>query len=234
MFRYDTEVLRRFPTIRAGVVVVEGIDNTRPVAALTDAFVTEQQRVRAELAALGSLADVPSIAAWRRTFSAFGVAPTKYRNAAEALLRRLQKQGDLPSLSPLVDIGNLVSIRHRIPVAVIDLDRVQGGVTVTIATGEEHFDDLGGTEGDHPQAGEVVFVDDAGEVAARRWCWRQSHASAVQPATTRSLIVAEAHHDDAEGATTAALDSFGALFADYAPTASLRTALAGPNAPVVD
>ena len=39
------------------------------------------------------------------------------RSAAEALLRRLTKQGSIPSINTLVDIGNLVSIRYALPVA---------------------------------------------------------------------------------------------------------------------
>ena len=65
-----------------------------------------------------TLASVPSIAAWRRAFSQFGAKPTQHRNAAEALLRRLDKQGEIPSISTLVDIGNLISIRYAIPVAI--------------------------------------------------------------------------------------------------------------------
>ena len=42
----------------------------------------------------------------------FGVDPTQYRSAAEALLRRLSKSGEIPSINALVDLGNLVSIRY--------------------------------------------------------------------------------------------------------------------------
>jgi DNA/RNA-binding domain of Phe-tRNA-synthetase-like protein len=231
MFRYADELLGRFPTIRAGVVVVSGIANDASDAGLRAAFEAEQRAVAADLASIGSLADLSSLAAWRRVFSAFGVSPTKYRNAAEALLRRLQKKGDIPSVSTLVDVGNLVSIRHAIPVAVIDADRVAAPVTVRTATGDEVFDDLGGTEGAHPEAGEVVFVDADGVVAARRWCWRQSHASAVGPATTRALIVAEAHHDAAADAVAAAVESFRALFEAHLPAAAVTTARLGPDDP---
>jgi DNA/RNA-binding domain of Phe-tRNA-synthetase-like protein len=152
------------------------------------------------------------------------VSPTKYRNAAEALLRRLDKKGDVPSVSVLVDLGNLVSIRHRLPVAVIDADRVAGGaVTVRRSRGTERFDDLGGTEATHPEVGEVVFVDAAEEVVARRWCWRQSSRSAAGPSTTRLIIAVEAHHDEGETDVAAALASFEDLFARHLPAAQART-----------
>jgi DNA/RNA-binding domain of Phe-tRNA-synthetase-like protein len=45
-------------------------------------------------------------------FTRFGAKPTQYRCAAEALLRRLAKHGDISPINTLVDIGNLVSIRY--------------------------------------------------------------------------------------------------------------------------
>jgi DNA/RNA-binding domain of Phe-tRNA-synthetase-like protein len=46
----------------------------------------------------------------------------------------------------------------------------------------------------------VSFVDAAGRAHARRWTNRQSGWSAVRPATSRVLIVAEALHADARPA----------------------------------
>ena len=101
-----------------------GVSNGPSAPALVAAFEAEQA---AALARLGDtpLSEVPSLAAWRRAFRAFGTDPTGYRSAAEALLRRLTKQGSIPSINTLVDIGNLVSIRYALPVAMFDrrLDR---------------------------------------------------------------------------------------------------------------
>ena len=43
----------------------------------------------------------------------------------------------------------------------------------------------------------MTFADDAGRSHARRWTNRQSALSAIQPSTSRVLIVAEALHDGA-------------------------------------
>ena len=50
---------------------------------------------------------------------------------ALALLRRLTKKGDIPSINAVVDICNLVSIRYALPVAAFDLAAITGGVTVS-------------------------------------------------------------------------------------------------------
>ena len=98
------------------------------------------------------LSELPTLAAWRRAFRAFGVDPTAYRSAAEALLRRLTKQGSIPSINALVDAGNLVAIRYGLPVAMFDQRSVTGATTVRFAAGTESFMDLG--SGDRETAAE--------------------------------------------------------------------------------
>jgi DNA/RNA-binding domain of Phe-tRNA-synthetase-like protein/ribosomal protein S18 acetylase RimI-like enzyme len=216
MFGYDQAVVEQYPTIRAGVVHATGLANGPSSPDLLRAYEAEQ---RAALERLNGTAmgEIPSIAAWRRAFTRFGAKPTQYRNAAEALLRRLGKDGDIPSVSTLVDIGNLVSIRYALPVAVFDRDRVAGSITVRFASGAERFTDLGSSEAVTPEPGEVVFVDEAGAVCARRWCWRQSAASATGPATVDALYVVEGHHDAAAQDVEAASKDLRALLAAHQP-----------------
>jgi len=194
-FTYDQAVLEAFPAIRAAVVSIHGIERGEAVGLLgeyRDAQLETLNRLTAT-----PIAQVPSVGAWRRAFTQFGVKPTQYRSAVEALLRRLSKTGDVPSINPLVDIGNLVSIRHALPVAVFDLDMVSPPITVRFATGEEVFRGIGTETADHPTPGEVVFVDSAGSVCARRWCWRQSADSAAGKSSTAALFVTEGHHESA-------------------------------------
>ena len=233
LFRYDPALLARFPAIRGGVIAARHLRNGPIPPALAAAFATEQ---RAALARLGDtpLSDVPSLAAWRRAFSAFGVKPTQYRSAAEALLRRLTKHGDIPSLNLLVDLGNLVSIRYALPVAIFDRRTTTGTVTVRFANGDERFTDLGTDEIAHPDPGEVIFVDEAGLVSARRWCWRQSEQSAAREDTTEALITVEGHHASAEADVRAALTDLQTLLGEYMPGAALHAALLSPAAPALD
>lgn len=219
LFRYDAAIVERFPAIVGGIVHARGVRNSSTPPALAEAFRLEQSRT---LDRIGStpLAELPSLTAWRRAFSAFGVEPTRYRSAAESLLRRLTKQGEIPSLSLLVDLGNLVSIRYGLPVAVCDQRDVSGGTTVRFADGSERFTDLG-TEGTiSPDPGEVIFVDDAGLVSARRWCWRQSAQSAAKEDTEEILITVEGLHEGAGADVEAAVADLVWLLAGHAPAPS--------------
>ena len=213
LFHYDQAVLADYPAIQAGVLFATGLCNGPTPPALHTRYVAEQAAVNSRLPA--SLSDMPALAAWRGAFRRFGVNPTQYRCAAEALLRRLAKAGDIPSINTLVDLGNLVSIRYALPVAVFDWRAVTGTITVQRATGNERFTELGSQAAVHPEPGEVVFSDATGMVLARRWCWRQSAESAAQPDTTTALIVIEAHHTDGPTDVANALAELRALLADY-------------------
>jgi len=231
LFQYDPAVLDRFPGIVGGVIWVRDVRNGATPPALREAYVAEQ---RAVLERLGDtpLSELPSLSAWRRVFTGFGVKPTQYRSAAEALLRRLTKQGDIPSLNTLVDLGNLVSIRTALPVAVFDLTATSGAITVALARGDERFTPLGETEAEHPDPGEVIFVDEAGLVSARRWCWRQSEQSAARDTTRDALITVEGHHERAAADVRAALDDLQALLRAYQPQAAWDAALLNRDAPI--
>jgi DNA/RNA-binding domain of Phe-tRNA-synthetase-like protein len=231
-FRYDDELLAVFPTTRGGVIHAVGLDNTATSAELTDRFRSEQAQVKNDVGDT-PLSDLPSISAWRSAFSRFGVKPTQYRSAAEALLRRLTKQGDIPSINRLVDMANLVSIRHRLPVAVFDQAAVTGVTTVRFADGTERFTDLGSDAVAHPEPGEVIFVDEAGLVSARRWCWRQSDQSAARPSTVEALITVEGHHDEAEEEVAEALEDLLALLATYQPGSRSTFDLLSPGHPEI-
>ena len=215
LFQYDPEIINRYPSIVGGVIYARDMTNGPTPPQLQAAFQEEQQAV---LRRIGDtpLSQLPSLAAWRGAFRAFGVEPTQYRSAAESLLRRLTKKGDIPSINTLVDLCNLVSIRYALPAAVFDTRAINGTLTVHFAGGSERYTTLGQDEIDHPEAGEVVFSDDTGLVMARRWCWRQSEQSAAQPDTTSAIITIEAHHANAHADIAAALQDLLALLKTYA------------------
>lgn len=229
-FGYSPQIVERFPGIRGGVVHATGLANGSTPKPLRTAYEDEQAKVRRELGE-SPLSEIPGVAAWRRAFTAFGVKPTKYRNAVESLLRRLTKHGDIPSINTLVDMANLVSIRHRMPVAVFDQSQVTGATTVRFATGAESFTDLGSDTPTSPEEGEVIFVDEASVVSARRWCWRQSAQSAASLDTVEALITIEGQHEGAEEDVRRATDHLVELLARFQHGAEVSQGLLSPEAP---
>ncbi len=233
LFGYSATLIDAFPTIECGLVQLTGAHNGPAPQELTAAYRSEQAAV-AEMLTEQPIAELPSVRAWRRAFSAFGVKPTQHRVAVEALLRRLSKVGDIPSINTLVDIGNLVSIRHQMPVAVFDQRSVTGSTTVRHADGDERFTDLGSSDPVHPELGEVVFVDDAGLVSARRWCWRQSAQSATNADTVEALVTIEGHHESAPEDVAAALGDLLGLLAEHQPGAQTVSWVLNRHHPAAD
>lgn len=230
-FSYDREICQRFPDVVGGVIHADGVSNRPSPAELTAAFAAEQRAARERIGDT-PLSELPTLAAWRRAFRDFGVDPTKYRSAAEALLRRLTKQGEIPSISTLVDLANLVSIRYALPVAVFDLRAVTGGTLVRLAHGGETWADLGSSQAEHPEPGEVIFCDDDEQVSARRWCWRQSRASAAREDTTEVLVTVEGHHAAAPDDVDRALRDLQSLLGTYASPAIVRSEILDASHPV--
>lgn len=215
LFTYSGEILEKYPNLVGGMIAGRGVSGGASSPELLTEFTAEQQ---ATIQRIGEtpLSQIDSLAAWRGVFRSFGVDPTQIRSACEALLRRLTKQGDIPSINRLVDMGNLVSIRYALPVAVVDTRALTSGLTVHPAVGDERFTNLGTTEVINPDPGEVIFSDPTGLVFARRWCWRQSDESAARETTTDILITVEAHHADGRRDVEAAIADLLALFPKYA------------------
>jgi DNA/RNA-binding domain of Phe-tRNA-synthetase-like protein len=209
-FQHHEAIWRDFPALKAGALVVSGGPACDRAEKLTDQYVAVA-RARLDAGPEGSF---PEIQAWRRAFAALGLKPTQYRCAAESLLRRLRRDGELPRVHPLVDVCNAISAAYAVPVAALDVARITGDLRVRYATGDETYLSFGG-ERERPAAGEVTFADDAGNAHARRWTNRQSGLSAVTAATTTTLIVTEALHDtaaaDVRAATTALAEALHAV-----------------------
>src|SRR6266496_5384116 len=232
-FRYDSEILTRYPTVVGGVILARRMNNGPTPKELQAAFLAEQQAALQRIGA-SPLSQIASLAAWRAVFRSFGVDPTQYRSAAEALLRRLTKKGDIPGINLLVDLGNLVSIRYALPVAVFDTRTLQGSVTVHFADGSERYTSLGESGIDHPLPGEVVFSDESKMVIARRWCWRQSEQSAAQQGTTQAIITVEAHHAEGNKDVDAALNDLLTLLRTYAGGNFISSRLDATNPVISD
>src|SRR5438876_9463415 len=215
IFRYHPDILARYPNVVGGAILAQDMSNGPTPDSLQAAFQAEQQATLQRIADT-PLSQIESLAAWRNAFRGFDVDPTQYRSAAEALLRRLTKKGDIPSINLLVDLGNLVSIRYALPVAIFDTRTLQGSATVHFADGSERYTTLGESEVDHPQPGEVVFSDENKLVIARRWCLRQSEQSAASVETRSAIITVEAHHAGGHRDIKAALNDLLALLQEYA------------------
>lgn len=134
----------------------------------------------------------PHMAAWREAYTAFGSKPSRTRNSAEALAKRALSEAGLPRINLLVDVYNAISVAHLVPVGGEDIDRIEGGMHLVRATGDEDFVTVSGGEQviEHPDAGEIVWRDEAG-VTCRRWNWRQGPRTRLTEETVSGIFLLE-------------------------------------------
>lgn len=129
------------------------------------------------------------IEAWREAYRAFGAKPQRTPSSAEALRRRA---GSLPAVNRLVDAYNALSLRYAVPIGGEDLDAYVGHPHLVVASGGEPFATMrdGAPASEPVEAGEVVWRDEAG-VTCRRWNWRQSVRTRLEPHSTAMWFVLE-------------------------------------------
>jgi len=212
-FGYPTDFLAKFPTVVGAAAFALDIDNLSNERAAEGLLRAQEEAVRATFAST-PLSSHPHISSWRSAFSSFGVKPTQYRSAIEALLRHVTKKGSVPHINKLVDLCNYVSMKHVLPVAAYDLDHISGPVVVSLARGDEPFLPLYAKEIEYPKPGEVAFTDDEGALS-RRWTWRQSDRAKSTPKTRNALLTIEGVNEITRASIDAAMEELVSLVREY-------------------
>jgi DNA/RNA-binding domain of Phe-tRNA-synthetase-like protein len=180
-------IQERYPDFGVCAVSARALE-TRGHEGVVIQLLQDHQRWQREHFAYQSVSEHPHIAAWRTVYSSFGAKPSKYQSSVEALLRRVLKDEELPSISPLVDLYNAISVRHLVPAGGEDRCLLRGVPTLQFVDSESsqvHDSELGA-----PCAGEVVWRDAEG-VTCRRWNWRQTARTRLRAETVDALFVLE-------------------------------------------
>ena len=91
-----------------------------------------------------TLKDISGIAATRRVYRACGKDPSRYRPAAEALIRRMLQGKKLYQIDTLVDLINLASIAFGYSLGGFDADKIVGNqLTLGVGRVEEPYEGIG-------------------------------------------------------------------------------------------
>ncbi len=201
-YRIAPEIFALYPGYCRGVVVARGFSNGPSTPTVTALLREAEAALRQRIT--GNVAEVPEIAAWRDAYRRFGAKPAEHRSAIEALARRVLKPDALPAINLLVDIGNLVSIKHLLPAGVHPTDALQHGLALRLAGEGDLFAPPDGSPAEAPPAGEVVFADGT-SVLTRRWTWRQAANTQTLPDTKGVFFnidgLPPTHRDTVQAAT---------------------------------
>ncbi|MBL0405294.1 B3/4 domain-containing protein [Microvirga aerilata] len=132
------------------------------------------------------------LASWSEAYQRFGAKPNRTPCSAQALRKRVVKDGRIPAINPVVDLYNAISLRYALPVGGENFDAYVGRPHLIIADGTEVFDTVMNGEAvvENPAPGEVIWRDDLG-VTCRRWNWRQGTRTRLEAATGRMWFILE-------------------------------------------
>ncbi|NPE54851.1 B3/4 domain-containing protein [Dickeya dadantii] len=183
----DASVAALAPGFRALSITAEATRIAQPGiadAALADAC-------KSVIAGEASWADA-HLAAWADVFRKFGAKPQRTPCSAEALRKRVLRDGGMPGIDPVVDLYNAISLQYAIPVGGENFAAYVGAPRLTIADGTEPFDTMkdGLPAQEFPEPGEVIWRDDEG-ATCRRWNWRQGIRTRLNAETRHMWFILE-------------------------------------------
>lgn len=171
------------------------------------------------------------LAAWAETFRAFGAKPQRTPCSAEALRKRVLRDGTLPAVDPVVDLYNAISVEFAVPIGGENVAAYQGAPRLVVAEGTEPFDTMkdGHQAIEFPEAGEVVWRDDHG-VTCRRWNWRQGVRTRLHQRVEQMWFVLEALPQMPDAALRDAGEALAQDLIKMMPGSIIRTELTASSA----
>ena len=86
---------------------------------------------------------IPTILDARNAYKAFGKDPSRYRLAVESLYRRLSKGNKLYRINNAVDLGNVLSVNTQKSIAVLDLDKIEGDISIRLGRDSDDYHGIG-------------------------------------------------------------------------------------------
>lgn len=181
-FIVEKEVFDKLDDVCFGIVVAKGIDNTKQIEkiqTLLEAGIEANEKKYEGK----KVKESEEVACYRDAFREIGINPNKFMSSIEAMLTRVSKKKGLPSISPIVDIGNAMSLKYYLPMGAHDIDTIAPqDVEVRFSREGDKFIPFGETEAEILDKGELVYaVGD--KVRTRRWIWRQSEEGKIVPST---------------------------------------------------
>ena len=125
-------------TIAIGILEAEDVQ----LKSLPQEFIAERDAVTQRM--IGRFAgkqpsDIPGVAETRALFHKLGIDPTKTRPSSEALLRRVLQGKGMPAINAAVDICNLCSLEHQLPLGLYDRDKIKESIEVRLGASGEGY-----------------------------------------------------------------------------------------------
>ena len=142
--RIDKKLKELWPDACLGCIQCR-VETKKTDEALLEA-IQETERQMMETMQVSDIVKRPRIEATRGAYKAFGKEPSRYRNSAEAMNRRILQGKGLYIVNNVVDGANLFSIRTGYALGAYDCSNIQGDILWKVAEEGECYKGIGKEE----------------------------------------------------------------------------------------
>ncbi|MHA1772014.1 MAG: B3/B4 domain-containing protein [Candidatus Thorarchaeota archaeon] len=150
---------------------------------------------------------------YRDLYWTFGMDPTKLRVSSEALVRRILNGNNLWRINDVVDVINLASAYHAIPIGLIDEDTIDGTLVVRTAKRGEIFRRIGGKE--LVCRGREIVLADQSKIVCFGYATHDSDYTKVSPQSKRVLVLLYGSPEVSASKMNSALDATASMISQW-------------------
>lgn len=175
-FSVSKEVFQKMDNVCFGIVVAKGInneENKKIAELLKDSIELTEIKFQDR-----KVKEVKEIVYYRDSFVKLGINPNKFMSSIEAIITRVAKKKGFPSINPIVDLGNAVSIKYFVPLGAHDIEASEDDICIRFSKNGDNFIPFGGNEEEYLEDGELIYSV-GNKVRTRRWIWRQSEQGKI-------------------------------------------------------
>lgn len=190
--------------VRGAFLTMRGLDNRRYHPQFASYLRELVERLRGEVSEQALAAD-PVLKGFRDLHDAVGRSNRRFPSSAESLSALFLRRGVIPSISPVVDVYNCVSLETRLSLGAHDAMKIHGDVALRLTAGGERFVPLGRADPEPVGTGEYAYVDGSGEVLCRLEV-RQSERTKVTEETTACFFLVQGNRNTPRDRIERALD----------------------------
>jgi len=201
-FKVYNEVFEKLPDLCFGVVVGKQINNKQNIPEIYALMKNEMSKVENKLKDI-NLKEYPEIMPYRDAFNKLNLNPNKFMSSVEAMVKRVSKGNVLPSINPVVDLGNSISLKYILPMGAHDLDALEGEIAVRFSKKGDAFTPLGEKIVEVLDSGELVYADSK-RIRTRRWIWRQANIGKIDENSKNIFFPIDGFHTNKEKVIKAA------------------------------
>lgn len=185
IFSIDADVATRFPGLKIGLAIIEGVtvEKTNAKLASLKAGMLPQleQYSKDEWRNSGPLMH------YRDMYKKFGVDPSSKRPSADALLHRLSHGKGLYSINTVVDTYNLFSAKHEHCMAAYDADQVRFPLQLRASIEGDSVKLIGDEAVSSVEPGRLVYADQE-SVTCLNFNYRDAERTKVTEQTKRLIL----------------------------------------------